>query len=564
MAVNGIYGLSGSGMDIDSMVKVGMLTKQNQYDKMYKTNTKNEWMKEAYSNVYSDMNKFAMTTLSDFKMSSFTSPMTVSTSNSGVVTATANADAAQMAHTVEVESLASNAYLMTTDHVQRAKENAVGFSLKDVIFSETEQAELLAKINSGELDGDETAVSFHVSLGENATASLDAEGNPMPTETTLSFSYKDLLTSEQTLNDLADVFNQSGIGLKASYDATNDSFSIYQKNGGSNNQIVLTLNDTDSDDVKGYAAKLLDNLHLGKVTQTSTTTGLSSVISDPLTVAGGIKAEGTDGLVKVDGKEYKTATSKISVGNVQYSLLATGKSTVNISQDTDKLVDNVKTFVEEYNKMMDSLIAKYNETQYKDYGVLTKAQEEGMTQEQITKWNEKAKSGLLYHDQRLSKLMTQIREAFYTPVEGTGSHYNTMMSIGISSSTDQGHIKLDEDKLRKALAADPDCVRKIFASTGDVNVNGKLETDYSREGVLNRMQDKIFSNLKDLKSYAGESSSAEDGSALGKMIMDMRTKMSDFKTMMNAYETKLYAKYDAMEQAIARMSGMYNYIMGGN
>ena len=36
MGVNGLYGLSGSGLDIESMVKAGMLTKQNQYDKMYK------------------------------------------------------------------------------------------------------------------------------------------------------------------------------------------------------------------------------------------------------------------------------------------------------------------------------------------------------------------------------------------------------------------------------------------------------------------------------------------------------------------------------------------------
>lgn len=40
MSTSGIYGLSGSGIDVDSMVKVGMLTKQNQYDKMYKKRSK--------------------------------------------------------------------------------------------------------------------------------------------------------------------------------------------------------------------------------------------------------------------------------------------------------------------------------------------------------------------------------------------------------------------------------------------------------------------------------------------------------------------------------------------
>ena len=32
MGANGIYGLSGSGLDIESLVKVGMISKQNQHD----------------------------------------------------------------------------------------------------------------------------------------------------------------------------------------------------------------------------------------------------------------------------------------------------------------------------------------------------------------------------------------------------------------------------------------------------------------------------------------------------------------------------------------------------
>jgi len=40
MGVNGIYGLSGSGLDIESMVKVGMMGKQNEYDRMYKNRRK--------------------------------------------------------------------------------------------------------------------------------------------------------------------------------------------------------------------------------------------------------------------------------------------------------------------------------------------------------------------------------------------------------------------------------------------------------------------------------------------------------------------------------------------
>ena len=61
MSATGIYGLSGSGIDVDSMVKVGMLTKQNEYDRMYKKEVRQEWTKEAYANLYSDLTTFTTT-----------------------------------------------------------------------------------------------------------------------------------------------------------------------------------------------------------------------------------------------------------------------------------------------------------------------------------------------------------------------------------------------------------------------------------------------------------------------------------------------------------------------
>ena len=49
MGVNGIYGLSGSGLDIESLVKMGMSGKNKQYDKMEQQEIANTWLKEAYN-----------------------------------------------------------------------------------------------------------------------------------------------------------------------------------------------------------------------------------------------------------------------------------------------------------------------------------------------------------------------------------------------------------------------------------------------------------------------------------------------------------------------------------
>ena len=274
---------------------------------------------------------------------------------------------------------------------------------------------------------------------------------------------------------------------------------------------------------------------------------------------------GVDGSVTIDGKTYSTTSSKITVNNVSYTLGGKGTTTVSVAQDTDKVIENVKQFVTDYNKMIDSLNSKYYEKQYSDYGVLTKTQEAGMTADQIEKWNEKAKSGLLYHDSTVGKIISSMREALYTPVESASGKYTTMMSLGITSSTDQGHITLDETKLKKALAAEPNCVREIFSNSGDVtNADGTTSTDYDQEGVMNRISDALYTNLKTLKSYAGDSSETADGSTLGDFIENLKTKMSDFKTQMDAYQRALYDKYDAMESAIQQLSVQLGYITGGN
>ena len=578
MSTSGIYGLSGSGIDVDSMVKVGMLTKQNQYDKMYKEEVKNEWKKEAYSDLYSSVNSFNQTTLSNYKMSSTTSPMTATSSSEGVATATANADAASMSHTVTVTSLASNAYLQTNDSgitrgASTTTEKSTSINLKDVLYSKTDlETQQAAYDKMSDTEKERVALSFTISDG----ASDDTNAK----SATISFTYEELFGSDSTLNDLASKIKNSGVNIQASYDSVNDSFSLYQKSGGKANQINLTVTNRADDggdvtegsvtyaaDSDNRARTLLNNLNLAAVTTgTDGTQSLTDIADfDDTTADQTVSTKGTDGEVTIDGKKYTATSSKLTVGNVAYTIGAKGTTTVTVSQDTDKLVENVKKFVEDYNKMIDALNTKYYETQYDDYGVLTKTQEAGMSQEQITKWNEKAKSGLLYHDAQLGKIISSMREALYTPVEGTDSNYNTMMSLGISSSTDQGHITLDETKLKKALAADPNAVRNVFAASGDVtNKDGTTSTDYDKEGVMNRISDALYANLKTLKSYAGDSSETADGSTLGTLIENLKTKMSDFKVQMTAYENLLYDKYDAMETAIQQLGVQMGYITGGN
>lgn len=590
MGANGIYGLSGSGLDIESLVKMGMMNKQNQYDKMYQTQLKQTWVKEAYNTVYTDVKAFKES-MSTFKMQSNMSAMQASSSNNDVVSVTANGAAAAMNHKITVEQVASNAYLMTANgkKIDRANTSAANSAyLKDVLFGEEPtkttgtdgqtyyQFKNTDPSKQDTFKGSDVAISIEVQDGKD----VDSDGKPVTRK--VEFTYDQIFNDKKTLNDLATAFSNSGANVQGGYDTVNDSFSLYNKTSGSANKIGLQANND-------ISKKLLNSLHLASYDAQNNTLGTeASFETGKMNVA----AVGTNAKATIDGKTYESDTNKLNVANVIYNFNGVSAknadgtyqaSTISVSQDTDKIVDNVKKFVETYNTLIDSLNTKYREEKNTDYKPLTKKQEGEMTESQIDKWNEKAKSGLLYHDNNIYSIISDMRESLYTKVDavdtvltdakGNKYSYNTMSSIGITSSTNQGHITLDEEKLKKALTEDPDCVYQLFASdqdstyvAGSTNKNQAdtytSKSDYLNTGIANRLYNAMTTNISNLESYAGTSKETDDESYLGKLITNMNTKMTSFQTLMKSYESKLYKKYDAMEVALSKLGAQLSYITG--
>lgn len=591
MSANGIYGLSGSGLDIESLVKMGMQSKQNQYDKMYQNQLKNTWIKEAYNTVYTDVKAFK-DNMSTFKMQSNMSAMQASSSNNDVVSVTANGAAAAMNHKISVEQVASNAYLMTADG--KTIDRAAGASsststyLYDVLYGSnaSEGAKdadgrntYNIKDSSGNTTtykGSDIAISIEVADSDEQ----DADGNYVTHK--IEYTYDDIFKNKKTLSDLASAFGNSGANIQGNYDTVNDSFSLYNKTSGKDNMIALKANNADT-------AQLLNSLHLSEYSAQDNTLGSEATFAEgTMTKA----AVGTNAKATIDGKTYESSTNKLTVANVIYNFNGVSAkntdgtyqtSSITVSQDTDTIVDNVKKFVESYNTLIDSLNSKYREEKNSDYSPLTKNQEASMTESQIDKWNEKAKSGLLYHDSNIYSIISSMRESLYTKVDavdtvltddqGNKYSYNTLSSIGITTSSNQGHITLDEDKLKKALAADPDCVYQLFASdqdstyvAGSTNKNQSdsytSKSDYLNTGIANRLYNAMTTSMSTLESYAGTSKDTDDESYLGKLITNMNTKMSSFKTLMSSYESKLYEKYDAMEVALSKLGTQLSYITG--
>ena len=539
----GIYGLSGSGLDVESLVKVGMISQQKKYDRIYKKEVETEWRKEAYANVYDKTNTFK-SRMSDYRLSAMTKPMTTTSSSADAVTATANANAGVMSHTVEVTQAASNAYLMTAtgQHVNRAHTSAsTSTMLKDIAFASGTKP-------VGMADGD-TALKFKISNGTGSTE--------------VSFTAEEVFTKNLTLNDLANRINnarftdgsgkKTSLDIRANYDTVSDGFSLFNSKTGDAHKIKLSVETTDptANDTK----TLLNNLKLGAVS--------GGTISPPLTyttsgTTDSLETQGSNATVKIDGRTYSNLQdNKLEVNGVTYTFkkATTTAAQIDVAQDQDKLVENVKKFVEEYNNLLDELNKMYNNKGHKDYGVLTKSQEEGMTKDQVDKWNAKAKEGLLYRDNYVRSMIGDMRDAVINRVQSVPGRYSTLSSIGITAKNQSGHLQLDENKLKAAIAAEPDAVNRLI-SYDDEN------DDYGNSGVASRLYNKLNSRLKELERHSGVAADKTDRSELGKLIQNYEKQMSDFKQLMSSFESKLYKKYNAMEEAISRLSTQFNFFNG--
>ena len=291
------------------------------------------------------------------------------------------------------------------------------------------------------------------SVGET-TVTVNAEAIA---KNTISVTYGELLDG-YTFNDLASAVNDLGQNARMTYDSVNDKFSLYNQNTGESNTIALAMTD---DTAGAKAAEFFTNLGLKQSTNGELSDSAVTFSQGEVSVV-----SGSNSSVKIDGVSYELDSNKTTVNGVTYDFTkaaAGATSTVSVEQDKDKIIDYVKGFVKDYNELLSTLYKAYDEKPNTNYKPLTDSQKDQMTKEQVEKWEEKAKAGMLYHDQTLGKVIDELRSAVSTKIDGVSGQYNSIFSIGISTTGLKGQLTLDEDKLKAALTEDSEAVYNVFA-----------------------------------------------------------------------------------------------------
>jgi flagellar hook-associated protein 2 len=277
----------------------------------------------------------------------------------------------------------------------------------------------------------------------------------------------------------------------------------------------------------------------------------------------GAVEQGKDADVIINGITTTRSSNSFSENGIDINLLAKseGKATqVHVVSDTEKILDTVKSFIKDYNELLDLVNKKLNEERHRKFPPLTAEQKKDMKEDEIKLWEEKARSGLLKGDSTLSQVVSNMRLASITDVTINGQKVN-LTSFGITTGdwTSRGKLVIqDEDKLRQEIESNPDQVAAFFTQY-------KLETDPSNaatnpdNGLFNRLSNILMTGLEGISEKAGTSKYSTDintvfmaNSTIGDQLKNIDIRMDSINLRLNMIEARYYKQFTAMETAMNR------------
>ena len=380
---------------------------------------------------------------------------------------------------------------------------------------------------------------------------------------TIKVGDKDIeITKDDTMNSLIDKINKE-TDVSVSYQAVADKFVFTSKENGASGAISF-----------GGDADVLNAL-FGEGASTANETGTDAIVA--------VKYAGSDEVVElvrdtnsftVDGL---TITAKGTFGyktdpNDSTKLVLDETSEpveINAQVDVDKVMDSIKSMVEEYNKIVDLVNKELGTKPNRDYAPLTSEQKKELSDDDIKLWEEKAKEGLLFGDSDLRSLSSDLRFVI------TGGLAEQFREIGISTSTlysDNGKISIDETKLRAALETNPEKVEQLFTSKAGTDAEGKPTFDGLATNLRNVM-DKYVKTIGSMETKgilikkAGSTSSpmSVTENTIYKQISEIEKMIAKLQDRLESERDRYIKQFTSLETLISQMNSQSGYLsqLGG-
>ena len=367
---------------------------------------------------------------------------------------------------------------------------------------------------------------------------------------------------------LTSINSNADAGVTVNYSKTTNQFQFTARETGASSQIEM--GDGLADALFGGTEEVDKDTGEKKKTGVSYTPGEDAIFS---MMVNGKELDGisrSSNTFDVDGMSvslkgtFGTYDSNNKLGN---NLAAAKANAVSFtaSSDADKIVDAIKSMVEDYNAMVTEIKNAYStmpqqKSNGKYYEPLTEEDKADMSESSIKAYEEKAKQGLLFADRDLSALYSQLTSA----ISMSGKDGADLKAIGITSNYSNGltTLSLNENKLRAALETDPDKVRDVFSKS--------VASGSSSNGLMQALKSPLdmYSKTQGTKGILVQKA----GSTLAPTTLyknTLQNKLDDFDTQIEKWQDKMAdqvdrytSKFTALEKLIAQMNSQSSALAG--
>lgn len=346
------------------------------------------------------------------------------------------------------------------------------------------------------------------------------------------------LDKKSTISSMMSAVNKSAAGVTMTYSSLTNSFTLESKELGG----------------------------AGKVEVGDTSLGRSLGLVDDNGTVGA--SEGQNAIFEINGQEVYLNDNTYTLDGNTFTFndnMTIGETyTVNIAKDSTTVKDALKKFVESYNKLIDDVYGYIGKSPAKDddgntYEPLTNAEKDEMSEDEITKWEEKAKQGVLYNDSTVSTVMSQMRSALYTSVTlDDGSKFG-IYNLGIKTSSEwseHGKLQIDENAFDKAFENNEDAIIKLFtdSDTGMMKkLNSVIDGAVKSSGAAN--------TRGTLVRKAGKADSyVTTDSTIYKEMVKMQDRLKELQDRYDTKEEYWWKVFTNMETAMADLNSQTSYI----
>jgi len=255
--------------------------------------------------------------------------------------------------------------------------------------------------------------------------------------------------------------------------------------------------------------------------------------------------QGRDALFTVDGVAGSASTNEVTnaVAGVRLTLrgvtTVSGPITVTVgapAADTEAVKDKLRAFVEVYNSTVDAIRAKLDERSVPN-----------------ARTDADRQKGLLNGDTTLTAILSQMRQAIYTPVRGLPTGMSSLADLGVSTGSASatisrdalaGKLQIDDDTLDAALANNAAGVRDLLA--GPANVGGWA---------------RAFESVVHAADTTGGTIDVRISGADAE-LKRLKTAMSDMDDRLALKEQTLRAQFAAMENALSQSQTQSAWLSG--